>query len=160
MNLFDGIVFHHVAARTGLEGAHGVIRLLVHRQDQNGHPRKFLRENPRQLDAVLVGKTDIDDDKVGSFLSHNDHGIGGVAGFAADDESIGGVNHSLEAAANQGVIINDDNAFTAKSFFGLFAGAVVASSFSASFGSLGHSGRGKEIYESEAVAHAQKNMRQ
>src|SRR3954471_11151831 len=54
-DFFDGIMLDHIASSPGFQSTSSVLRLLVHRQNENSQRRKLPKQPSRELDSIFTG---------------------------------------------------------------------------------------------------------
>ena len=105
-----GLIFHEVAAGAGAEGAFGVDALVEDGKDKDGDGGVALLELLGEFEAVGAVEGDVDDADVGGELIDLSDGVVGVVGFAADDHVFLVFHEGGEAAADDGMIFNEQDA--------------------------------------------------
>ena len=110
-----GGLLEDVAGGAGGEGLAHVVRVVLHREDQYlcfGGRRAGRRDG---LDAALPRHDDVHQDHVGLLSPRLEDGVPGVAGLA-DDLDVGlGLEHLAQAAPNDGVVVDDQDADSSSS---------------------------------------------
>src|SRR5262249_36573764 len=87
-----------------------VPRLVLHREDEHLRVRVLVPELRKHLEAALVGHDDVEQDHVGVECPRPEDGVAGAARLADRLEIVLRVEQAGEAAANDGVVVDDQDA--------------------------------------------------
>jgi hypothetical protein len=103
------LVFHDVTLRPGAQGAFGIKRLVVHRDDQYRQVGVLGLEALGHVNSVCPFKRDVHQHEVRLEFRHGFDGPGGVGNLAANRQGWVAVNDPAKALAKQGMIVHDQD---------------------------------------------------
>lgn len=103
-------VLEQEAARPRAERRVDVGVQVEGREDQDADVREVGADPPGGLDAVHLGHADVHEDDVGAFALGQRDRLGAVAGLADGAQARRGVDQDAEAAAQQGLVVGDEDA--------------------------------------------------
>ena len=105
-----GSLLEDVAGGAGGEGLAHVVRIVLHREDQDLGLGGVLKNLWSRLDAALSRHDDVHQDHVGVLGPRLEHGVLGIAGLP-DDLDVGfGLEHLAQATPDDGMVVDDQNA--------------------------------------------------
>src|ERR1051326_970122 len=109
-DFFEGLIFHEVAESSGAEGDFVINIFVVSADDEDGKFRILGLDVAHEFKTAAVFEGDVRDDKV--WLEGGDSGksFGSFLFFAADDEVALAIDKLSDAVANNGVVIDEQNA--------------------------------------------------
>ena len=96
--------------RAGVDGVADVLLVRIHAQDEDARAGELLQDLARHLEAVHLRHRHVEDDHVGLLGAQDVERLGAVAGFAHDEDVLFVLENPPEALADQGVIVDEDDA--------------------------------------------------
>src|SRR5712691_13117172 len=106
-------LLEHVAARARREGLAHVTRVVLHREHEHLRLGRFLEELRQRFDPALARHHDVEQHDVGLVRPHLEDRFTRVARLADDLEVVLGVEEHAQARADDGVVVDDDDAYHA-----------------------------------------------
>ncbi|CAM2147606.1 hypothetical protein PT2222_10230 [Paraburkholderia tropica] len=99
-----------IARRAGLQRAHRVLILAIHREHQHRHARRLFLRAFEHLDAAHVGQRDVEQDHVAGVARERDERLAAGLGFDhfAGDAAV--EQQLAHALAHHGVIVDEQDA--------------------------------------------------
>ena len=109
-HLLDRDLLEQVAVGAGLDRLVEVVLLVADREHEDLGGGHEVADLTGRLDAVDLGHADVHEHDVGGQLLGLGHGLLAVLGLGDDLDAVLGAEHDVEAAAEQRLVVGDEDA--------------------------------------------------